>query len=236
MQVLCTCCSEKGRKEKWGMSFLFFPGNKEDGENSEQAWLFLVFTLTVPNLLSINKLAFLSPSSAWAIFCSYYPLTLCSLHPYLVLTFTALSLQITPCSFIFLHYRKKAAMQHTQDNRPNYQVRDCQTQLPSYLMPAYDCFWNHARGRRIQDPYIFVLQHQPLTVNPSLYESSRFLMERGPQFLRHKPTVSPLCQLRIKATFLFPPNFVYVFFIWLQWAEKDKIFGGITWGILHELP
>ena len=114
MQVLCTCCSEKGRKEKWGMSFLFFPGNKEDGENSEQAWLFLVFTLTVPNLLSINKLAFLSPSSAWAIFCSYYPLTLCSLHPYLVLTFTALSLQITPCSFIFLHYRKKAAMQHTQ--------------------------------------------------------------------------------------------------------------------------
>ena len=34
---------------------------------------------------------------------------------------------------------------------------------------------------------------------------------------------SPLQLLRIKVTFLFPPNSVSVFFIQLQWAEKAKI-------------
>ena len=34
---------------------------------------------------------------------------------------------------------------------------------------------------------------------------------------------SPLCQLRIKAPFLFLPTSVSVFFIRLQWAEKVKI-------------
>ena len=35
--------------------------------------------------------------------------------------------------------------------------------------------------------------------------------------------VLPRCQLRIKATFLFPPNSVSIFFIPLWWAEKAKI-------------
>ena len=35
---------------------------------------------------------------------------------------------------------------------------------------------------------------------------------------------SPLCWLRIKATFLFPSNLY--FFIWLQWAEEAKILAG----------
>ena len=34
---------------------------------------------------------------------------------------------------------------------------------------------------------------------------------------------SPIRQLRIKATFLFPPGAAYVFLIWLWWAEKAKI-------------
>ena len=34
---------------------------------------------------------------------------------------------------------------------------------------------------------------------------------------------SPFCWLRIKATFLFPPNSVSIFFIQLQWAEMAKI-------------
>ena len=33
----------------------------------------------------------------------------------------------------------------------------------------------------------------------------------------------PLCQLKIKATFLFPPNSVSMVSIQLQWAEKTKI-------------
>ena len=33
----------------------------------------------------------------------------------------------------------------------------------------------------------------------------------GPQFLRFEPTGSPLCWLRIKATFLFPPNLYFSF-------------------------
>ena len=45
----------------------------------------------------------------------------------------------------------------------------------------------------------------------------------GPQFLRFEPTGSPLCWLRIKATFLFPPNSVFVFFIQLRRAKKAKI-------------
>ena len=39
--------------------------------------------------------------------------------------------------------------------------------------------------------------------------------------MRHETTVLRPCQLRIKATFLFPPN--SAFFIWLWEAEKAKI-------------
>ena len=39
-------------RKKEELSFFFpFPENKEDKENSQQAWSFLLFTLTVPNLL-----------------------------------------------------------------------------------------------------------------------------------------------------------------------------------------
>ena len=43
---------KKKKKEEWGF-FFSFPENKEDKENSEQAWTLLVFwvflTLTAPN-------------------------------------------------------------------------------------------------------------------------------------------------------------------------------------------
>ena len=44
---------------------------------------------------------------------------------------------------------------------------------------------------------------------------------------------SPLCQLRIKATFLFPPNSVSIFFIQPWWAEKAKILTSNTISIAH---
>ena len=46
----------KGRNE----FFFPFTENKEDKEESEQAWSFLDFTLTVPNLKSVIKVAFLT--------------------------------------------------------------------------------------------------------------------------------------------------------------------------------
>ena len=44
------CFSEKEKKEEY-VFFFPFPENKEDEENSEQAWTFLdfFFTLTAPN-------------------------------------------------------------------------------------------------------------------------------------------------------------------------------------------
>ena len=39
---------------------------------------------------------------------------------------------------------------------------------------------------------------------------------------------SPLCRLRIKATFLFPPNSVFIFFIQLGWAKNAKILASHT--------
>ena len=48
----------KGRNRN---EFFFpFTENKEDKEESEQAWSFLDFTLTVPNLKSVIKVAFLT--------------------------------------------------------------------------------------------------------------------------------------------------------------------------------
>lgn len=46
---------------------LLFPENKEDKENSEQAWITLVFPLTDP--WSVPKLAFL-PLTPRATFCT----------------------------------------------------------------------------------------------------------------------------------------------------------------------
>ena len=44
------CCSEiEKKRNEFFFCFFPFPENKEDIENSEQAWS-LVFTLTVPNL------------------------------------------------------------------------------------------------------------------------------------------------------------------------------------------
>ena len=54
--------------------------------------------------------------------------------------------------------------------------------------------------------------------------------------------VLPRCQLRIKVTFLFPPNSDSVFFIPLRWAEKAKLLaatlsmqGVWVWSLAGEL-
>ena len=69
----------------------------------------------------------------------------------------------------------------------------------------------------------------PLTASPPLTESPRFLTEGGggrAQFLRRKPTCSPIQQLRIKATFLFPPNSVFFFSVFSAGRERED-FGAI---------
>ena len=51
--------------------------------------------------------------------------------------------------------------------------------ITGLLRPAYDCFWNNARRRRMQDSYTIVPHHRPLTANPHLIYAPRPLMERG---------------------------------------------------------
>ena len=77
-------------------------------DNSEQAWLLLVFMRTVPSRSSVTKFAFLPPNPAGATSCTYYPLTLCwwppvsGAHLY-SLVFAGHLLRV----FLSLLYRKK---------------------------------------------------------------------------------------------------------------------------------
>ena len=58
----------------------------------------------------------------------------------------------------------------------------------------------------------------------SISSNSRLLMEAGNSSWGISLLCSPLCQLRIKATFLFPPNSASIFFFFLLlWADKAKI-------------
>ena len=81
---------------------------------------------------------------------------------------------------------------------------------------------NNARGRN-QDPVTFA---------PHLIQAPGLLMERGRSSGGMRPLCSALCRQRIKATFLFPPNSVSIFFIQLRWAEKVKILAGNNMEIL----
>ena len=77
---------------------------------------------------------------------------------YLALTFIALALQTISCIFLFLHIRKKG--------QGHWTVR-----LNSWLLtPVYDCFWNNARERRIQDSHTFVPHHYSWLVALILYK------------------------------------------------------------------
>ena len=131
------------------------------------------------------------------------------------LTFTALSLQTTPHSSFpfFLHYRKEATVQFMQDNGPNYWAT---------WWLVYDCFWNDPKGRRIQDLHTFVPHHWP----PHLYNHPPPNSSWERHTVLEDLACFPLLWLS-KATLLFSPISVSVFFIWLGWAEKAKIFDSI---------
>ena len=67
---------------------------------------------------------------------------------------------------LFLYYRKKAAVQSTKGNGPS--SWDC-LPYPSYWVlwcQPIDCF-ETMQKERIQDPYIFALYLQPLTMSPN---------------------------------------------------------------------
>ena len=79
------------------------------------------------------------------------------------------------------------------------------------------CFQT-VRKREFRTPTPFVPYLPPLTFDPldSRWRGDR-LLEVGAY------RVLPSSDLRIKAIFLFAPNSVSANFIWLQWAEKNKI-------------
>lgn len=96
-------------------------------------------------------------------------------------------------------------------------------------MPADDWFLKQDKRKKTRSFHLCP-HHLPLTVSPPLTESPRFLMEGGggrAQFLRHKPTCSPLQQLRIKATFLFPLNSVCIFLFVFSAGREREDFGAI---------
>ena len=180
----------KGQKRN---EFFFpFPENKEykwAGLNSPSFFHFAPNSECLSLLfcpLTLQELHF-SPIFFW-LYAKYIPLS--GVYPY-----NTLHLVVT--------YHKEG---HRATELPD--------SITGLLMPAYGCLWNNTRGRN-QDPLTFIPHQWLLTASPCLTQAPRLLVEWGAQFFRHKPTVSPLHKLRIKATFLFPPNSVSVFFIQL---------------------
>ena len=117
--------------------------------------------------------------------------------------------------FLFLLYRKKTP------GLPNFQ-----TQLLDHLTPAFDCFWNNARGRRIQDP-LFLLT-EPWLQALILYKPLDPSWKWGTVL---EAQSSPLHGLRIKATFLFPPNSASVFFYSVFVSRECQDFGQQHYGL-----
>ena len=125
--------------------------------------------------------------------------------------------------FLFLHYRKKVTVQYTKDNGPNYWA-------PWLQETNYRATWHQPMTvfERMQEEEkckTFTLWF--LLTNPWLQALIYIILQiphgRWGTVLEEEPAMSPLCQLRMKATFVFPPNSAPVFFIWLLWAEKIKI-------------
>ena len=98
---------------------------------------------------------------------------------------------------------------------------NCQVQLLGYWLQFLTVF------ETTQEEEIRILSPLFLITNSWLWALALCKPQTphrvGVQFLRHEPTVFPFLHLSIKPIFLFPPDSVSVFFIWLWWAEKAKI-------------
>ena len=117
---------------------------------------------------------------------------------------------ITPFA-LQLHIRKQAA------EPPN-----CQTQSLGYWhQPAtvFETIWEEKNQYLIT----FVPHHWLLTRSRAIHKSLDSSWSGGHSSWGKSLRYSPLCLLRIKATFQFLPNSHSVYFIQLQWAEKSKI-------------
>ena len=82
---------------------------------------------------------------------------------------------------------------------------------------AYDCLWNNAREK--SRSYHLCSSSPTPDLEPLRMEAPRLLMEAGNSSWSISLPCSPLCQLRIKATFLFPPNSASISLI----SDKAKI-------------
>ena len=110
-----------------------------------------------------------------------------------MLNFILLSLQTFPCHLLVpLFALQKATVKSTKGNGSNWALW-CQ---------AVDCF-ETIQKERIQDPYMFALYLQPLSMRPNC------VIPLIPHWGRHSSwgtslLCSLLCQEEIKAIFLFP--------------------------------
>ena len=88
------------------------------------------------------------------------------------------------------------------------------------VMPAFDCFWNSAGGKR-QDLHSFVPHHQLLTVSHHRTWAPRLVVEEA-QVSRHESTTSPLSSWGLEPPFSFLQTPLQIF-IPLSWVEKAKV-------------
>ena len=87
-------------------------------------------------------------------------------------------------------------------------------------MPVYDCLWNNARGKiKILSPLVLITDTWLGAL--MLYKLLDSSWGRG-TVLEAWVYCVPLCWLRVKATFLFPPNSVSVFFCICFSEDKAK--------------
>ena len=156
--------------------------------------------------MSRTKFAFLPPNSAGATIHIFSFSSMLNTFSYLVFTLT------TPFP-LQLHIRKQAA------GPPN-----CQTQLLGYwcqFMTGFETI--QEEETKILSPLFFITNSWLQVL--ALYKPLDFSWGgEGHRFWGMSLLCSPLHWLRIKTSFLSPPN--SVFFILLQGAEKAKILVG----------
>ena len=105
---------------------------------------------------------------------------------------------------------------------------DSITELPSNWidcqLPVCDSLWNNARESN-QNPNASVPYHRLLTASLHHMKAPRLLIRVGHSSWGMSLLCSPLHQLRIKATFLFPPSSVSIFFYSALVDRESQDFG-----------
>ena len=156
---------------------------------------------------------FLPPNSIGTTLCTYFPLTLCKIYPLPgVYPYNTI-----PLIVLLFTYQKEGLI--------TIGLPDSITGL---LMPAYNCLWNNQEEEiKILTPFFLIDSWLWALI---LYKSidSSWGIEGRHSYWGMNLLYSPLCRLRIKATFLFPPYSVSIIFIDFSEQRKSRFWPATT--------